>query len=95
MSKAYTRVVACLGTHPVPPPDPVWCLVLFGFWDLLPCPCASARLTTVPSEFLHDFSILSILSTRILHEWHWNAISSAPRVDLEGNLGRKYGRVVR
>ena len=86
MSKAYTRVVAHLGTHPVPPPSPVLFLVLFGFWALLPYLCAPDGLTTVPPDFLHDFGSLSILSARILHKWHWKAISNAPRVDLEGNL---------
>ena len=66
----------------------MWFLVLFGFRDFLPFPCASAGLMTIPLEFIQDFGSLSILSARILHGWLWKAISTTPRVDLEGNLGR-------
>ena len=72
----------------------MWFLVLFGFRALLPYPCASAGLTAVPPDFLCDFGSVIILSARILHGWQWKDISSAPRVDLEGNLGRQSGRVV-
>ena len=72
----------------------MWCLVLFGFHDFLPCPCASAGLMIVSPYFLRDFGILSILSARILRGWNWKAISSVPRVDLEDNLGRQFGREV-
>ena len=85
LSRAYTRVVAHLGAYLVPSSGPVWFLVLFEFREQIPCPCASARLTTVLLDFLCDFGSLSILTSRNLHRLWWKVISTISRAGSGGN----------